>query len=653
MRTIKLKSLSLVNFKGIRSLNIGFSDAETLVAGENGTGKTTVFDSFLWLLFGKDSTGRSDSNFNIKTLDSDGKPILHLEHSVTGVLSVDGKTVTLQRCYVENWVKPRGTTEESLKNHATEFYLNGVKLATKKEYDSEVAAIIPEDVFRMTTNPFYFTSMKPEAQKEILLDMVGTLTDQDVAQTKPEYLELLAQLSGRSIAQYAKEVAAKKKACKDELSVIPSQIETARKLMPEEEDWVAIDSEIEDKNARIQQIEEQIADKSKLNEQEYQRKAFIQKQIGEKRLQLNSRMNEIATEANKGRNEAFLKLNELEYSLRTEKASLDRKRQSVADMDIEIEKLNTKLSALRGEFSFISKEELTYNEGEFICPTCKRPLEIEDIEAKQREMQANFNANKAARLKANKEAGMAKKQRLEEMQGLKDRTNAEIEELEQKIESINADIQQAKASIPEAQNVEAMIASDRTCIDIKNEIVELENQLKVDAKIVDVSELQSEKRTLNEAVQGLYKRLANREQIGRAEKEIASLEEKRIANNQKLADLEKWEFTALQFQKDKDAELLKRINGMFRYVSFSFVNEQLNGGEKLTCVCTVNGTPFLDVNNAGQINAGIDIINAICTAKGVSVPIFVDNAESVNQIIPSLSQIIRLVVTTDKELTIK
>ena len=360
MRTIKLKSLSLVNFKGIRSLNIGFSDAETLVAGENGTGKTTVFDSFLWLLFGKDSTGRSDSNFNIKTLDSDGKPILHLEHSVTGVLSVDGKTVTLQRCYVENWVKPRGTTEESLKNHATEFYLNGVKLATKKEYDSEVAAIIPEDVFRMITNPFYFTSMKPEAQKEILLDMVGTLTDQDVAQTKPEYLELLAQLSGRSIAQYAKEVAAKKKACKDELSVIPSQIETARKLMPEEEDWVAIDSEIEDKNARIQQIEEQIADKSKLNEQEYQRKAFIQKQIGEKRLQLNSRMNEIATEANKGRNEASLKLNELEYSLRTEKASLDRKRQSVADMDIEIEKLNTKLSALRGEFSFISKEELTY-----------------------------------------------------------------------------------------------------------------------------------------------------------------------------------------------------------------------------------------------------------------------------------------------------
>ena len=66
MRTITLKSLSLVNFKGVRSQEIKFSDQVTVVCGENGTGKTTVFDAFLWLLFGKDSTGRSDSNFNIK-----------------------------------------------------------------------------------------------------------------------------------------------------------------------------------------------------------------------------------------------------------------------------------------------------------------------------------------------------------------------------------------------------------------------------------------------------------------------------------------------------------------------------------------------------------------------------------------------------------
>ena len=109
----------------------------------------------------------------------------------------------------------------------------------------------------------------------------------------------------------------------------------------------------------------------------------------------------------------------------------------------------------------------------------------------------------------------------------------------------------------------------------------------------------------------------------------------------------------MQFQKDKDAELLKRINSLFTYVSFSFVDEQLNGGEKLTCVCTVNGKPYPDVNNAGKVNAGLDIINAICKAKGITAPVFFDNAESVNQLIPSESQIIRLVVTKDKQLTIK
>ena len=187
MRTIKLKSLSLVNFKGVRSQEINFSDQVTVVCGENGTGKTTVFDAFLWLLFGKDSTGRSDSNFNIKTLDPQtGKPILHLEHSVTGVLDVDGTEIKLQRCYVENWVKPRGTTEETLQNHKTEYFLNDVKLATKKEYDAEIAAILPEDLFKMVTNPFCFTSLKPDVQKSMLLDMAGSVTDDEVAQLKPE-----------------------------------------------------------------------------------------------------------------------------------------------------------------------------------------------------------------------------------------------------------------------------------------------------------------------------------------------------------------------------------------------------------------------------------------------------------------------------------
>lgn len=652
MKQIKLKELSLRNFKGIRSLDMTFDKEEVFVYGENGTGKTTVCDAFSWLLFGKDSKGKSDSNFNIKTLDENGKPILKLEHYVIGVLSVDGKDVKLQRCYVEKWVKPRGTTEETLKNHQTEFYVNDVKMATKQEYDSTVASILPEDVSRMITNPFYFTSLNPDVQKSMLLDMAGDVTDQDVAGLKPEYVELLAQLSGKPLAQFAREIAAKKKAIKDELLVIPSNIETANRLKPEEEDWVALDDELTEKKERKAELEATLSDKSKLVEKEYERKNNIQKAIGEKRLSLTNRENKLRAEADKGRNEVSLKIRDLEYNLKLQKGNLERKRNEISSYDEKIQRMNTELDTLRGQYRKISQEQLTYPDGAFVCPTCHRQLEADDIAAKQHEMEANFNQSKSARLHANSTKGKGIKSSLEETKKKREDALAKVAELEAMIEQIKADIEAQKASMPESVDVRQLIESDSDCIAIRNEIAELENQLTMEAKPVDTTDLKDGIKVLDSAISELVKRLAKREAIERADKEIATLEEKRIANNQALADLEKTEFVMLDFQKAKDNELMKRINGMFQIVSFSFVNEQLNGGEKLTCVCTIDGVPFPDLNNAGKILAGLDIIQAMQRKVGVYAPIFCDNAESVNAYPRMGNQMIYLKVTDDKELKV-
>lgn len=649
MREIKLKSLHLVNFKGVRNLEVNFSGRVTVISGDNGTGKTTIFDAFTWLFFGKDSTGRSDSNFNIKTIDpATKKPILRLEHYVAGVISVDGKEMKFQRNYVEKWVKPRGTTEETLKNHETEFYLNDVKLATKKEYESEVDAILTEDLFRMVTNPFYFTSLKADVQKELLLDMAGGISDDEVAAIKPEYIELLSQLSGRSLSQFSKEVAAKKKACKDVLAVIPSQIDTARKLMPESEDWEALEVELQQKKQRVSEIDNQIADKSKINEQESQRKLGIQRTIGDKRMSLVSRQNEIKAAAGSERNKVMMKLQDLEYNHKTETRELELNRSSLANCESEIQRIEENLSVLRNEYRQINAETIQYPEGAFVCPTCKRQLEVDDIEAKQNELLANFNQNKAKKLKENKDKGFSLVELKKRKEAERDGILAKIKESEDRIVLIEREIEVQKANIPETPDVDAMIKNDPTCISLNNEIADLNNQLNVESKPVDVSDLRFAKSSLDENIQELYKRLAKRDLIERSQKEIEELEEKRIQNNQALADLEKWEFTAISFQKDKDAKLMEKINGMFEVVNFSFVSEQLNGGEKLTCVCTVNGTPYPDVNTAGKVNAGLDIINAICRYKGVSAPIFIDNSESVNKIIPTVSQVINLVVSKDK-----
>lgn len=652
MKEIKLKSLSLLNFKGIRMLTLNFSDAETWIVGDNGVGKTTVCDAFSWLLFGKDSKGRSDSNFNIKTLDENGKPILKLEHHVIGVLSVDGKDVKLQRCYVEKWVKPRGTTEETLKNHQTEFYVNDVKLATKQEYDSTVASILPEDVSRMITNPFYFTSLNPEIQKSMLLDMAGDVTDEDVAGLKPEYVELLAQLSGKSLAQYSKEIASRKKAIKDELLVIPSNIETANRLKPEEEDWVALDAELTEKRTKKAELEASLSDKSKLVEEEYKRKANIQKAIGEKRISLTQKENELRATADKGRNDVSLKIRDMEYKLKLHEGDLVRKRNEISSYEAQIQRMNTELDTLRGQYRQISQEQLTYPDGAFVCPTCHRQLEADDIAAKQHEMEANFNQSKSARLQANSTKGKGIKASLEETKKKREDALAKVAELEAMIEQIKADIEAQKASMPGSVDVRQLIESDADCIAIRNEIAELENQLTMEAKPVDTTDLKDGIKVLDSAISELVKRLAKREAIERADKEIATLEEKRIANNQALADLEKTEFVMLDFQKAKDNELMKRINGMFQIVSFSFVNEQLNGGEKLTCVCTIDGVPFPDLNNAGKILAGLDIIQAMQRKVGIYAPIFCDNAESVNAYPRMGNQMIYLKVTDDKELKV-
>lgn len=654
MRKITLKSLSLINFKGIRNKEILFNEGSTIISGENGTGKTTIFDAWLWLLFGKDSTGRSDSNFSIKTIDPEtGSAYPKLEHSVTGVLDINGKEVKLQRSYVENWVKPRGATEEVLQNHKTEFYLNDVKLSTKREYDAEIEAIIPEDLFKMLTNPYYFTSLKANEQKAMLFDMAGDVTNEDVAGVNPEYLELLAELSGRSLEQFTRELAAKKRACNAELTKIPSQLETANRLKPEAEDWKALEKEMKEKQAKMAQLDDQINDKAKQNEQENNRKVGIQNKIGEAQLKLAQRKHEIREQLGATFHDSAMKGIKLTNTLGSLETELKRKKVSVTNLENQIEKVEQELNTLRGQFRQITAEEISYPDGAFICPTCKRPLEVEDVEAKQRELQANFNQNKANKLRKNKEDGVGKAAERDNLKAQLEKTHAEIAELEDKITTQQGLIEEEKGRKKETVDIDATIEADNVVIALNNEITELQNQLSMEFIPVDYSDLRGAKNVLNDSIQELYKELAKKEQIERADKEIEALEERKAQNNQMLAELEKWEYSVHSFQKDKDAILLERINGLFKYVSFSFVDEQLNGGEKLTCVATVNGTPYADANAAGKLNAGLDIINAICTAKGVSAPIFIDNRESINEILSTISQVVNLVVTKEPVLTIK
>lgn len=652
MKQVILKSLSLLNFKGIGELDITFSPNNTFISGDNGTGKTTLFDAFTWLLFGKDSTGRSDSNFNIKTLDENGKPILRLEHSVTGALEVDGKEIKLKRSFAEKWVKPRGQEGEEMQGHKTIFSINDVAVATKGEYDAVVSDICDEQVFKMITNPSYFMSLNADQQKAMLMDMAGTISDEQVAEGNKDFAELIAKISGVSLAQYLKEIASRKRAIKQDIDAIPSNIETVRRLMPEEQDWEMLEKELEAKKSALEKIDEQLEDISKAAKAEGNRKLNLQKEINAKQLAVSQRESEIRSDVRSKNSAQSERLEELNASLKQrecEKRSLDRQYDDISNRIIDV---NKELTTLRDEFRTINAESVVFPEGAFECPMCHRPLEMDDIEAKQKELTESFNLNKSKRLADNKKKGLARK---EELNNLMTRCNDIIEmqaECKEQINYIHSEIDAINLDTPAPLNADNLVSSDTTIQSLKNDIEELNNQLSLEPDIEDKSELLSGKRILTEGIQELMSILASRDMIKRSEEEIARLEEKRIASNQALADLEKEEYVATEFQKAKDTALMRKINGLFRRVDFVFVSDQINGGEKVTCTCMIDGVPYADANNARQMIAGLDIINAICSAKGIAAPIFIDNAESVNELIPTLGQKIELRVSHDKELKV-
>lgn len=655
MKKIILKSLALVNFKGVRDFSIAFNDGITTVCGDNGTGKTTLYDAYLWLLFGKDSTGRSDgaNGFNVKTTGEDGKPIYRLEHSVTAVLEVDGKEIKLQRSLVEKWQKVNGTTDEVMKDE-TQYFINDVRTGTKKEYQAEISEIIPEDVFRMITNPYYFTSLSAETQKDMLLEMVGNIDDEEVAATDPDFLALLDQINGTSLAKWAREIAAKKKACNDALATIPASIETAQKLMPESENWAVLEKHLKEVQDRVKEIDAQIADKSALNDEAYKRKMALMKQQADKRIKLQDRENTIRMEANAAHNKALSDIQQMENELSIYQKNLDNYRNDKMNVDGKIDELNGKLVEMREQFKAVAKEQFPEPSGDvLVCPTCGEPYKGENLENAIAKLRGNFEQSKSKRQKDIQTKGKQYKAEYDRAVEQQTKLTGLIAKLEDDALEIKGNIEIKKNNIPVAGNADEAIANDKECIALRNDIAEIANQLQVEVPQADVSELQNEKADSNAAIADINKRLGKRAMIERVYKEIADLEEKRIANNQAKADLEKWEDVYLRFQKAKDEVLMQRINGLFNVVSFSFVKEQKNGGEKVTCYCMVNGVPYADVNACGKVNAGLDIINAICATKGISAPIFIDNRESFNQIIPTISQIVNLKVSNDKSLTIK
>ncbi|MCC8155346.1 MAG: AAA family ATPase [Tannerellaceae bacterium] len=645
---ITILQISLTNIKGIRNKTIDFNELHSSICGRNASGKTTVFDAFTWLLFGKDSKGRE--KFNIKTLDSDNKAIEKLEHEVSAILLIDGHRITLRKTLVEKWVTRRGSAQEEFSGHKINQYYNDVPCSAG-EFQSKIDDICPEHIFKLITNPLYFPTLKSDAQRRTLLAMAGDITDEKIIALKPEFAALFAELSGKTLEEFKKEIASKKKKVKDELVGIPGRIDERKRSNPEPEDWQAIETEISQKQQEISSIEEQMTDRSKAFEAAGRRREEVVRQQNDLIFERSSRELEVRQNAladysgkQRQRNTSLNKLQQLsieENSLIT----------SITDCKNKIDTLSQQRSCLLTQYNHIKAEELQFSDTDFICPTCKRSFDINDIENRQEEMKANFNAEKSRRLEENMSAGKHIRNQLDQLTAGIEKNESRLKEIQEEVSALrnSPEVQ----TLPIAPDVQPILNSDAEIIRLTTEINRLQEQLDADIDIPDVSDLQDKKRLLQEEVGLLRFRLSKKATLEANSKRIAELELCQRELSQEQADLEQKEFVITDFSKTKIQQVEERISGLFSLVKFKMFEEQINGGEKEVCEAMVDGVPFSDLNTAAQINAGLDIINAFCKHYNKYAPIFVDNAESVNTLLSTDSQLIRLVVTSDEQLIIR
>lgn len=654
MKDIRLKQLRGKNFKGLKDHALTLDGKNANVYGKNASGKTTLYDMFLWLFFDKDSSGRT--KFGIKPTDASGEEIHGLEHEVEAILDINSQELKLKKMMVEKWSKPHGKPDKVFSGHVTSYWVDDVPVK-EKDYIATINSIVSEELFRLLTNPHHFNNDKAypwEKRRKILMEICGDLTDEEVISSDKRLHRLTEILNGKSVDNYRLIVKEQVKKLKEEKEKIPVRIDEANLSLTEDTtDYTAVETEIQQRSQEIADIETEqtsVANAATIYRQKQQKLRGLENDLKARKEAIDSTHGAVEKKLFDERS----KLESQKYSLQSGQSGIKSKI-SLAEGDIN--SINENLANLRTKWA--EENAKTYVEpGEsFTCPTCGQALPDETVEQKLSEMRSNFEKAKKAeldRITAEGKAGSEKitlfNKSISEWNDRLKNIDADLIIIDERMSEISAELSQDKPA--------ADYESDHEYKSILLQIQALEAEL--DQPIEDNSqELIQKKLGLREIVDSLQKILNNKNNAEKTRARINGLmqEERRLAGQ--ISELEGQEFLMDEFTRAKVNLLEGPLNRRFKTVQFKlFDTFDSREGLKECCRTMVNTngawTEWLDANNAGRINAGVDIINTLSGHYGIFAPIFIDNRESVTDLIETRSQVINLIVSEpDKKLRVE
>lgn len=672
-----LKSLHIENFKGIKSLDVNFSE-KTKIKGQNAAGKTTIFDAFTWLLFNKNSAG--EEKFNVRPLDKDGNRVDNVEIKVVAVLDVDGKEVELSKVQKQNWVKKRGTDTVTLQGNVNSFEIDGYP-KSESDFKAYVSGLAQsEDMFKMLTNPQYFSSLKWKEQRDILMKLIADFSDVELAKTDAKYAPLLDELEKAPStddirSKFSKALTEWKK----KRAEIPVRIDEAEKSKV---DVDVAEQELAkaDLTRKIAEIDGKIANsgsaigdlRSREMQLQFDMSGIMQvmsREVTDKRRKLDDAIFDAGRKVDDLKNQIQIAENQIKLNEKT-----------ISDADAERKdlcaKYNSEIVNVFDETPYqFDESKCVFDDSTTVCSLCGQKLpddKIEQIKADFETRKAKAKADAEEKLKTDRfKFDTDKKVELNrlitlgtEKKNLITELTEKNAELQQSIESLKKQEQETLAQKEELSKQlsqlpeEADYSQNEEYAKLKAEHDEILAKIeKLESEGADsvVDELKAEKSDLQARLDEANAIIAKASMNVEIDERIAELQAEQKEIGQKVADQEQMLYLLEEFIRFKLDKISDSINSHFKTVNFKLFEMQLNGGMKDCCECTVNGVDYSDLNSGHRIVAGLDIIRSLSEMYGVSCPIFVDNAESLNEFnVPDMdAQLILLTVSEDKQLKVE
>lgn len=640
---ILIRRMEIRNFKGVKALNIEFS-GDMRIKGANATGKTTIVDAFMWLLFGKDGAG--DKDFPIKPKDGQGNEIHNLTTEVEAEFGVSGRPMRLKRRMEERWIKPRGRAQAEYGGNTETFWINEVETKLS-EYKRYVGSLVgSEEVFTLVTNPSAFNAMEWKKRRDVLLKICGVDVDGQL-RDGGEFDGIIREMDELGIGpdKLLKVYKDRRLAANRELEGIPIRIDELKRSVADVPEASLHEAEqgVKDCEGALEAIDAGMAE---CRMESLQSGAAARLRAA--KAELSGYEHRRIAEREAGRRSYMEQRGALERSIRSAQIALEDIEARLKRRIQTAEQNERQRGRLREAYTQVYERTFEPGTVEDRCPACGQALPEEALQAALEKARTNFEAERKAELNRIRQQGVALKDQAQQDEAFIQRLRDEQARAARQLE----ETQEALAALGEPAP-EGPIEQESEYQRLKAAVEALSGQAEDDEAAARMEALSERKRAVTAQLNEHRKTLAQGGAARSAKERIETLLAEQKALGVKAAGYEK---TMMNIEAYilRRAELLEdSVNSRFPTVRWQLQKVNINGGVEDVCVCLVRNpdtgalVPWHKANGAGKINAGLEIINVLSEYYGVTAPVFIDNAESVNQVIATRGQQICLVVTED------